>query len=201
MPTGMVITYAGAVAPDGWLLCDGSEVSKITYSRLFSIIGTTYGNPENSNNFVLPDLRGRNVIGASTGNYALAQKQGSETVTLSVTNLPIHSHTGTTDANGTHNHTASDSGHQHGYADAYYCENGGPVDGPNGRNNNIGSSATDNDNNLYVRYPSSSTGYANITVQNGGSHSHTFTTGSVGGGSSFSIVQPYIAINYLIKYI
>jgi len=201
MPTGMLISFAGSVAPDGWLLCDGSQVSQTTYAKLYAVIGNTYGTAlDTSRNFVLPDLRGRNIIGTS-GSYPLAQKRGSENVTLEVRHLPSHSHTGTTDSAGSHSHTATDSGHNHLFEDAYYCENNGPVNGPNGRNNNIGSSSTDYDNSLYTRYPITNTGYANITVQSAGSHSHTFTTSSVGLDNSFSIVQPYLAINYLIKYI
>jgi microcystin-dependent protein len=151
--------------------------------------------------FVLPDLRGKTIIGPST-NYALGSSGGNSNTTLSVNNLPSHTHTGTTDSDGSHTHTASDSGHSHTYSDAYYSENGGPVNGPNGQNNNIGtSSSTDYDNNLYTRTVTTSSANANITVQSSGSHTHTFTTNSTGSGSEFSNMQPYTAINYIIKYI
>jgi hypothetical protein len=198
MPTGMLISFAGSVVPNGWLLCDGSNVSQTTYAKLYAVIGNTYGTAlDTSRNFVLPDLRGRNIVGTS-GSYPLAQKQGSENVTLEVRHLPSHSHSGTTDSAGSHNHTATDSGHNHIYEDAYFAENTGLGQRVYGTG-----STTDRDNDNIYRYPSPTTSNAsaNITVQSAGSHTHTFTTSSVGLDNSFSIVQPYLAINYLIKYI
>ncbi len=57
-PVGLMLDYAGVSAPNGWLLCFGQNISQSTYSALFAIIGTTYGNPCGGN-FTLPDLRGR----------------------------------------------------------------------------------------------------------------------------------------------
>ena len=56
LPTGTIVPYAGATAPDGFLLCDGSAVSRTTYSALFSVIGTTYGEGDGNSTFNLPDL-------------------------------------------------------------------------------------------------------------------------------------------------
>jgi len=55
-PTGTIIPYAGSTAPNGFLLCDGSAVSRTTYSALFSVIGTTYGEGDGNSTFNLPDL-------------------------------------------------------------------------------------------------------------------------------------------------
>jgi hypothetical protein len=65
-PTGVVQMCAGATAPTGWLLCDGSAVSQTEYANLFSVIGVTYGDP-GGGNFNLPDFRGRTPIGVGTG--------------------------------------------------------------------------------------------------------------------------------------
>lgn len=196
MPTGMLISFAGSVAPDGWLLCDGREVSKTTYAKLYAVIGSTYGTAVDTvRNFVLPDLRGRNIVGTS-GSYPLAQKQGSENVTLEVRHLPSHNHTGTTDSAGSHSHGVNDSGHTHPYLDAYFTENKSL-----GQNLFGTGSRTDSDNDIYERNMTTSSSTTGISIQSAGSHTHTFTTSSVGSGNSFSIVQPYIAINYLIKYI
>ena len=54
---GMVVPFAGATAPAGWLLCDGSAVSRETYTALFSVIGTAYGAGDGSTTFNVPDLR------------------------------------------------------------------------------------------------------------------------------------------------
>lgn len=63
VPIGVVLPYAGSSAPTGYLLCDGTAVSRMTYSALFSAIGTTYGTGDGSTTFNLPDLRGRVVAG------------------------------------------------------------------------------------------------------------------------------------------
>ena len=65
--TGMVTPYVGSSAPTGWLLCDGSAVSRTTYAALFAIASTTYGVGDNSTTFNLPDLRSRLPLGAGTG--------------------------------------------------------------------------------------------------------------------------------------
>ena len=78
LPTGAVQMYAGSTAPSGWLLCDGSAISRATYASLFSVCGTTYGAGDSSTTFNLPDLRGACPagVGTSTGYTA------NETVAL-----------------------------------------------------------------------------------------------------------------------
>ena len=194
-PVGAITCYAGVNTPEGWLFCDWSEVSKINYAALYSVIGNLYGNPVDSNNFILPDLRFKFPLGKN--NVAnLGTSGGNETITLTTNQLPSHTHSGVTDAGGLHNHTATDSGHNHLYEDAYFAENMG-----RGENLYGTSAGTDNDND-YVYRPtqSTATGYANITVGNSGSHTHTFTTNSTGSGSSINIMNPYLALNYIIQY-
>lgn len=61
--TGAIKMYAGTAAPSGYLLCDGTQISRATYASLFAVIGTTYGNGNGSSTFHLPDLRGRVAMG------------------------------------------------------------------------------------------------------------------------------------------
>lgn len=63
---GAVTMFAGATAPNGWHLCDGSAISRIDYAALFAIIGTTYGTGNGTTTFNLPDTRGIFVKGAGT---------------------------------------------------------------------------------------------------------------------------------------
>jgi microcystin-dependent protein len=60
---GVLFDYAGTVAPAGWLMCDGSAVSRTTYATLFGVIGTTYGAGDGATTFSLPDFRGRVAVG------------------------------------------------------------------------------------------------------------------------------------------
>ena len=86
MPTGMVVPYAGAAAPDGWLLCQGQAVSRTTYAQLFSVIGTTYGSGDGSTTFNLPDMRGRVAVGSDANSPGV--KVGTKGAAIQDYNLP-----------------------------------------------------------------------------------------------------------------
>lgn len=64
-PIGTVISFAGTAAPTGYLICDGSETSRIDYDDLYSVVGTTYGSGNGTTTFNLPDLRGEFIRGWS----------------------------------------------------------------------------------------------------------------------------------------
>lgn len=97
VPAGVVQAYGGTVAPSGWLMCDGSAVSRTTYAGLFGAISTIYGAGDGSTTFNVPDLRGRAVVGAGAGtgltSRTLGTTFGAETHTLSTGEMPAHSHT------------------------------------------------------------------------------------------------------------
>jgi microcystin-dependent protein len=67
LPPGIVVPFGGSSAPPGWLLCDGSPVSRTVYQNLFLSIGTVWGNGDGSTTFHLPDLRGRFLRGKDGG--------------------------------------------------------------------------------------------------------------------------------------
>ena len=67
IPPGVILMYGAPTAPPGWLECDGSAVSRTTYSALFSVIGTTYGSGDGTTTFNLPDLRGEFIRGWDHG--------------------------------------------------------------------------------------------------------------------------------------
>ena len=83
--------FGGDFAPLGWAFCDGSLLAIAQYPALFQLIGTTYGG-DGQVSFALPDLRSRVPVHAGPG-FVLGQASGSETVTLTVAELPVHSHT------------------------------------------------------------------------------------------------------------
>lgn len=66
-PPGTVESFAGYVAPNGWLLCNGQIVSRTTYISLFTAIGTIYGAGDGVTTFTLPDMRGRVSVAAGAG--------------------------------------------------------------------------------------------------------------------------------------
>lgn len=67
VPTGSMLEYGGSSAPSGWLLADGSAVSRSTFSNLFAIISTVYGAGDGSTTFNVPDTRSRIGVGKGTG--------------------------------------------------------------------------------------------------------------------------------------
>ncbi len=67
VPIGTVLSYAGSTAPTNFMIADGSEISRTTFSALFNIIGTTYGAGDGSTTFNLPDLSDSFVRGKTTG--------------------------------------------------------------------------------------------------------------------------------------
>jgi len=95
-PSGIIQMFGGAAAPSGWLICDGSAVSRTTYAALFAIIGTTFGIGNGSTTFNIPDMRGRSPIGVGQGagltNRVLGATIGAETHALSVFEMPPHTH-------------------------------------------------------------------------------------------------------------
>ena len=77
VPAGSVIAWSGSSAPSGYLLCDGTAVSRTTYAALFAVAGTAYGNGDGSTTFDLPDLRDRLPLGKGTNNSTLGTQTGS----------------------------------------------------------------------------------------------------------------------------
>lgn len=117
-PIGSIVMYGSNVVPAGWLLCDGTAVSRATYASLFAIVGTTFGPGNGSTTFNLPDMRGRFPVGRNAADTAfdtLGEAGGSkDAVVVShkhVVNLD-HNHPAvqSTDNNVDHTHAFVDGG-------------------------------------------------------------------------------------------
>ena len=211
-PAGIISQYGGSSAPTGYLLCQGQEVSRTTYAALFSAIGTTYGPGNGSTTFNLPDLRQRVPVGKySSGTFAtLGATGGAESMTLSIANLPSHTHdvnpaSFTSATEGSHTHTvdppsttsSSDGNHRHQIRDITDNSGSGALD-------DAGTGTIDR----FTEYAGTHTHTVDIaafTSSAGSSHSHSIdvpntTSTSVGSGTSFSNLQPFIVLNYIIKY-
>ncbi len=87
---GELRIFAGNFAPAGWMFCEGQLVPISEYEVLFNLIGTTYGG-DGQETFALPDLRGRIPIHQGNG-FVLAETGGVETVTLTASQIPNHTH-------------------------------------------------------------------------------------------------------------
>ena len=93
---GEIRMFSGNFAPVGWAFCDGRSLSIPDYNTLYSLIGTTYGG--DSQTFKVPNLSSRFPIHQGTGGgdtYTLGQPGGTENVTLTTGQLPLHTHPAT----------------------------------------------------------------------------------------------------------
>ena len=87
---GEIRMFAGNFAPAGWMFCEGQLLPISENETLFQLIGTTYGG-DGESTFALPDLRGRIPIHQGNG-FILAETGGAEEITLTVQQIPAHSH-------------------------------------------------------------------------------------------------------------
>jgi microcystin-dependent protein len=187
VPPGSLLMYIANAAPSGWLLCDGTAVSRTTYSALYAAIGTTYGSGDGFTTFQLPDTRGRTLIGGGTGAgltaRSLGQIGGAETHLLSTTEMPSHTHTGTTDSAGSHSHTHNANAEQPGSGLVYRNSQNTRKEADAGQANEI---------NLDTATA--------LSIDSNGAHTHTFTSASTGDGNAHNNMQPFLVVNYIIKY-
>lgn len=91
---GIIHAYAGQTAPEGYLLCDGSKVSRTTYAALYAVIGDWFGDGDGSTTFTLPDFRTRVPVGADDREtmFKFSYKGGSKDHQLTVDEIPSHRH-------------------------------------------------------------------------------------------------------------
>lgn len=92
---GEIRMFAGNFNPNGWMFCEGQLLPISENETLFQLIGTTYGG-DGESTFALPDLRGRIPLHMGNGpdgvNYQLAETGGVEEVTLTIQQIPVHTH-------------------------------------------------------------------------------------------------------------
>lgn len=178
---------------EGWLICDGRSLRRSFYPNLFAVMGVQFGFVD-SEHFNLPDCRGR-VLGASGDGPGLSSRSvgdsvGEEQTNLSVSQLPSHTHTGTTNNGGEHSHGITDPGHRHSQTTINDDFNNSGDNPPGFTADSAGSRTWNNIN-------SSTTG---ITINNGGTHQHTFETNSTGDGNAVNIMQPTLFIGNLFVF-
>jgi microcystin-dependent protein len=211
MPVGSLKAYTGKVenidSVPGWLLCNGSKVSRTKYQKLYNVIGSLYGGV-GSETFSLPDLRGRVIMGYCNGTSPLNPKFGywdeNQNITLgsnnlqgefyhklNVSELPAHAH------NNNHTHQYFNIAHlNYGYIDMYrngiYTRGSAVIAFAPG---DMAAKAIEESKNKNVTtFSPDVSAYIGETSEAGG-----YTT-VAGDNEPHNNMQPYVTVNYLIKY-
>lgn len=168
-PIATIHAFAGTSAPEGWAMCDGSEVSKTQYAALYAVIGDIYGTPVDSNNFVLPDLRGEFLrgldnMGTARGARGVDSGRALGSAQNDTTRRPRGTAFGTNNP-GNHSHEVFPK--------------------------LAGSSAASGS---FIQGAANNATYGSSTTGQGGSHTHSITT-----GGDVETRPRNCAINYIIK--
>ena len=215
---GAIKPWTKATAPDGYLLCDGSAVSRTTYADLFAVVGTTYGTGDNSTTFNVPNLQGKMPQGFDGNTYNLAGTGGANTVTVSVTDNKAATSTTTQSV------TITGSIDNTSLTTAQLASHGHPLLSQQGTGTPMmagrmfsgfyrpGQGRRDNSGFNVDVASQQSTNVQNTNAGSGTGHNHSHTlsgtltgnittnlTGSVtaSGTNSFS---PFVVVNYIIKH-
>jgi microcystin-dependent protein len=186
-PTGIVSPFAGATAPEGWLLCDGTTThSTTTYAALFALIAYTYGG--SGGTFGVPNLKGRTVIGVGLGVDAipvtgvLGVAQGAATVTL----------TGAESGTSAHSHTNSVS------------ETSAGAQSSRGIVNNLSTAGSGSSSTMFWSSQTGGLAGDNNAFSTAGNHTHSVgvtinNSTAAAASSAHTNIQPSLPLNYIIK--
>lgn len=197
-PAGIIMPFAGTVAPENYLFCDGSAVSRTTYATLYAVIGDTFGAGDGSSTFNLPDLGGRVPLGVSQS-HALGTTGGSETVTLTESELPAHvhevpqhGHANTIGAKTPEfSHTITQAVFKYTASGSAKSGSGRDFKPYTGTSTGTASRATNAAVNAH--------GAANCTMGGSITNKTAFNTDAAGEGASHNNMQPYLPMNFVIS--
>ena len=199
---GTIKPWGKTTAPSGYLLCDGTAVSRTTYAELFVVLSTTYGVGDGSSTFNVPQLQGKTPQGYDGNTYNLAGTGGANTVTVAVTNNQAATNSVTNNqavtVTGAISNTAiteaqlASHTHSRGSQNNNYAGDGSGNNYPTtgAQNNPTGSSGSGTGHTHAHTLAGSLTGTVAVT---------STITGAVtaAGNNTFS---PYVVVNYIIKH-
>jgi microcystin-dependent protein len=199
LPPGMITPFGGTAAPTGWLLCNGTAVSRTTFADLFAVIGTSYGYGDGVSSFNLPDGRGmflRGVSGASGNDpdaasrtaYTTGGASGNNVGSYQTSTFGSHTH-----SQNSHNHTQDSHNHSQNAHD-HETNRTDSTQAPWGHGSTIGgvSGGTADTNPSVLTSPTTATNNATTATN----QATTATNNNTGGNETRPV---NIYVNYLIK--
>lgn len=190
VPIGTIVMWSSKTCPTHWIACDGSYISRTTYSKLYSVIGDAFSLSSDTDitKFRLPDLRGRfpigvgsysesNTNGDTSYSYNIGNSGGEAKHVLTVSEMPMHNHNSSSSTTTGNITTTSNGSHSHGI--------------PTGNSTtSTASSAQKGDN----------SNYGSFNCNSAGSHTHSVKLYARGSGADHENRPPFIALYFIIKY-
>jgi microcystin-dependent protein len=195
---GIIKIFGGNFAPRGWQMCNGQQLSISQNSALFSILGTTYGG-NGQTTFALPNFQSRVPIGMGQGaglaSYVEGQTGGFENTTLTIPQMPAHNHTATFNPTG--------GGGASGGAAVVKASTLPATESTCGTAgaNTLAACVDSSDNSVkaYVVDANPTVTLGGVSGGGGGGITGgTITVGITGNSLPVPLIQPYIAVNYII---
>lgn len=187
---GTVMIWAPNFAPRGWAFCQGQLLSISTNSALFSLLGVVYGG-NGQTTFGLPNLAGRVPVGQGqspgTSSYTLGQTAGTENVTLTTAQMPMHNH------GATFTQTGGNASFQ-----ASKLPAGSATPAPNSMLAQSVESGVGGSVEIYGPAPTDPSNLVNLSGVSVSGITGTVAVAPNGSSLPFSIVQPYQVLNYVI---
>ena len=184
VPAGVIWSYGGLTAPVGWLLCDGSAVSRTTYANLFAVIGTRYGAGDGSTTFNVPNL--------NNGSFPRGVAPSAVGTSYSASLPPL-----TASSNGAHTHTRGTMNITGKTGSTGYSNGGPTADGAfYSYTTGIGIGNTDSGNQILAFDASRS--WTGATSSNG-THTHSITNSAGVAMNGTTVLPQSVGVNYIIK--
>ena len=202
---GTIKPWGKSTSPSGYLLCDGTAVSRTTYAELYVVLGDTYGAGNGSTTFNVPQLQGKTPQGYDGNTYNLAGTGGANTVTVALTNNQSVSATSTVANNqsvtvtGSIDNTslteAQLASHSHGLPPGRRSDGGGTLGSGVDSSSNVGNTNASGSGTGHTHaHTLAGTMTGTVAVTTTGTLTGTVTAA---GNNTFS---PYVVVNYIIKH-